>query len=75
VERDPFTGELFIRVVGRRQPPPVGEVPPARTREALAQMAQYRTRAPKGVFKYGSHEEANRAREAWIVDAVVASEP
>ena len=32
-------------------------------------MASYRTRAPKGVFIYGSHEEANRARDAWTVDA------
>jgi hypothetical protein len=35
-------------------------------------MAAYRTRAPKGVFVYRTHEDANHDRERWIVDAVVA---
>jgi hypothetical protein len=35
-------------------------------------MAAYRTCAPKGVFIYRSHEEANRDSERWIVDAIVA---
>src|SRR6185436_17207821 len=65
---DEGAGERFIRVVGRRQAPPVGEPPPKATRDALAKMAEYRTRAPKGVFIYRSHEEANRDRERWIVD-------
>jgi hypothetical protein len=34
-------------------------------------MARYRTRVPKGVFIYESHEEANRDRERWTVDAIV----
>jgi len=38
----------------------------------MTQMAQYRTRAPKGVFHYRSHEEANRDRERWLIDAMVA---
>jgi hypothetical protein len=41
-------------------------------REAMTQMAQYRTRAPKGVFHYRSHEEAHRDRERWLIDAMVA---
>jgi hypothetical protein len=36
-------------------------------------MARYRTRAPKGVFRYQSHEEANRDRERWIVEAMQRS--
>ena len=41
----------------------------------MTQMAQYRTRAPKGVFHYKSHEDANRDR--WQTEAIVAkqSEP
>ncbi len=34
--------------------------------------ARYRTRAPKGVFIYQSHEEMTRDRERWTVDAMVA---
>lgn len=34
--------------------------------------ANYRTRAPKGIFFYGTHEEMNRDRERWTVEAMVA---
>jgi hypothetical protein len=37
----------------------------------MAKMARYRTRAPKGVFIYASHEEANRDRDRWITEAIV----
>lgn len=60
------------RVVGRRQPPPPGQAPSQSARDAMTQMAQYRTRAPKGIFHYRSHEEANRDRERWLIDAMVA---
>jgi hypothetical protein len=33
---------------------------------------RYVTRAPKGVFIYQSHEEANVDRDRWTVDAMVA---
>lgn len=72
MERDPLTGETFVRVAGRRPRPPSGQPPSAEARAALAQMARYVTRAPKGVFIYRSHEEANADRERWTVDAVVA---
>jgi hypothetical protein len=55
---DERTGEIFLRIVGRRTAPPLGEPPPRESREALAAMAQYRTRAPKGIFIYRNHEEA-----------------
>jgi hypothetical protein len=64
--------EKFIRVVGRRTPAPAGEVPRQASREAMSQMAQYRTRAPKGVFIYASHEEANQDRERWLIEAMLA---
>lgn len=63
-----------MRVVGRRSPPPAGQLPDARTREAMTQMAQYRTRAPKGVFHYRSHEQANLDRERWLTEAMVAKQ-
>jgi hypothetical protein len=34
--------------------------------------AQYRTRVPKGIFFYETHEEMVRDRERWTVDAIVA---
>lgn len=71
MERDPITGEVFARVVGRRQPRAIGETPDAATRDALTAMARYRTRAPKGVFRYRGHEEANAARDRWTVEAIV----
>ena len=69
--RDPLTGELFLRVVGRRTASPIGAEPPAATRQALTAMAGYRTAAPKGVFIYRSHEEMDADRLRWTVDAVV----
>ena len=69
--RDPLTGEEFIRVVGKRSPPPLGEPPTARARDALAAMARYRTRAPKGLFLYRSHAEMDADRLRWALDAMV----
>jgi hypothetical protein len=63
--------EKFLRVVGRRAPPPAGEFPSAEARAAMTRMAQYTTRAPKGVFRYQSHEQANRDRDAWQLAAMV----
>lgn len=71
MERDSITGEVFARVVGRRRTRAIGEMPDAATRDALAQMAHYRTRAPKGVFRYRTHEEANADRDRWTIEAVV----
>jgi len=34
--------------------------------------AQYRTRTPKGLFFYTSHEEMIRDRERWTLDAMLA---
>ena len=64
-------GERFLRVVGGRLRPEPGQPPSPRARRAMGEMARYRTRAPKGVFLYRSHEEANRDRDRWLVDAIV----
>lgn len=69
---DPRASEHFIRVVGARRKAPAGALPPPESRAAMTQMAQYRTRVPKGIFRYRSHEEANRDWEQWTVDAMVA---
>ena len=68
---DSNRSERFIRVVGRRQPAPMGRPPSDESRAATTRMATYRTRAPKGVFIYASHEAANRDRDRWIVDAIL----
>jgi len=64
-------GENFARIVGRRVPSPPGTLPSKVARDAMTSMARYRTRAPKGVFRYRSHEEANADRDRWLVEAVV----
>ncbi len=60
------------RVVGRRVAAPIGKLPPKAARDAMSANARYVTRAPKGVFVYGSHDEMTRDRERWTLDAVVA---
>lgn len=61
----------IIRTVGRRQ---VREGQPltAADRAAMTRMAQYLTRAPKGIFRYRSQEAMEADRQRWTVDAVVA---
>lgn len=60
------------RVVGKRQIRPIGAMPDAMARAAMVMNANYRTRTPKGIFCYASHEEMNRDRERWTIDAVLA---
>ena len=61
-------------VVGKRVAPPPGTLPSAADRAAMTANAQYRTRAPKGVFFYANHEEMIRDRERWTLDAVIAAQ-
>jgi hypothetical protein len=71
---DPFAGERFIRVVGRRRRPEVGELPTAEARAAMTSLLeQQRTGAPKGVFVYRSHEEANADRDRWLAEAMLTA--
>lgn len=60
----------IARTVGRRVAPPVGMPPTAAARAAWNTMADYLTRAPKGVFRYGSHTDMTRDRDAWTAAAV-----
>lgn len=59
------------RTVGKRKTPPLGRPPSPETRAAMAALARYRTRAPKGIFIYSSHEEMARDRERWTVQAML----
>ncbi|HEU4617927.1 MAG TPA: hypothetical protein VFV10_07790 [Gammaproteobacteria bacterium] len=46
-------------------------MPTAVDRAAMTRQAQYRTRAPKGVFIYYSAAEMDADRLRWSVDAIV----
>ncbi len=68
------------RTIGKRRTPDLvqraaqalrGQAGP--TPEEIAwirSMSQYRTRVPKGVFRYRSHEEANADWERWHAELV-----
>ncbi len=71
MQEDPITGEVFLRVVGHRLRPFPGEPPSPEARAALTAMAQYRTRAPKGIFLYRNHEDMEADRLRWTVEAIV----
>lgn len=70
MDSTPIDQQPIARTVGRRVPPPVGVPPTAEARAAWSAMAATRTRVPKGVFTYGSHEEMTRDRERWDAEAV-----
>jgi hypothetical protein len=58
------------RTVGKRTPRDGQPLSPA-DRAAVNANANYRTRAPKGVFLYRTHEEMEADRLRWTVDAMV----
>lgn len=76
---DPMASERRLRTVGKRRHPPrataaeVGQPPPVASRTAMTRMAQYRTRVPKGIFIYSTHEEANHDWDEWRVAGMVAN--
>ena len=70
MDSTPIDQQPIAKTVGRRRPPPVGAPPTAEARAAWSAMAAYRTRAPKGIFIYDSHDEMTRDRERWNAEAV-----
>ena len=62
------------RVIGTRVAPPPGALPSVAVRAAMTANAKYRTRVPKGIFFYSSHEDMTRDRERWTVEAIVAKQ-
>jgi hypothetical protein len=73
MERDELSDETFMRIVGRRVHRPIGAPPDADARAALARMASYLTRAPKGIFRYRNQDEANADSDRWRIAAMVAA--
>ncbi len=59
------------RTIGKRRERD-GQVMTSEDRVRATTMAQYATRAPKGVFIYDSHEAMDADRLRWTVDAMVA---
>jgi hypothetical protein len=66
-----FDQQPIGRTVGTRRPAPPGVPPDARARAAWDAMGRYRTRAPKGVYRYRSHAEMQKDSEAWLTRAIV----
>lgn len=64
----------IARVVGRRSTRPVGAMPSAKDRAALDSFAVRRTRTPKGIIRYQSHDEMERDRERWQAEAMAEVE-
>ena len=60
------------RTIGKRRERD-GRAMTSDDRARMTAMAQYVTRAPKGVFIYYSHEEMDADRLRWTVDAMVAN--
>lgn len=60
------------RVLGARRPRPLGDLraPTAEEVAWVAEMGRYRTRVPKGVFRYRSMAEANADWERWHAELV-----
>ena len=64
--------EQPIRLTVGRRRARTGQPPDDATRTALASMANYRTRVPKGVYLYESHEAMAADRLRWAIEAVAA---
>ena len=60
------------RTIGKRRERD-GQAMTSDDRTRMTAMAQYFTRAPKGVFIYHSHEEMDADRLRWTVDAMVVN--
>lgn len=74
-----MAGQRFLKVVGRRSAGPrstathLGKPPSVEARAAMTRMANYRTRVPKGVYVYSSHEEANHDWDRWRLETMQAN--
>lgn len=69
-----------MKTIGKRTPPPLG----ADNGQGISQTSEFtrtllslsggRILAPKGVFRYKSHEEANAHQAEWIAKTMAAVE-
>ena len=67
-----FDQQPIRKTVGRRQSREGRALTPA-DRDAMTTMARYRTRAPKGVFIYSSHEEMEADWLRWHAEAMACT--
>ena len=65
----PINQQPISRTIGHRRSRE-GMPLTAADRVAMTRMAQYVTRAPKGVFRYRSQAEMDNDRLRWIVEAM-----
>jgi hypothetical protein len=65
-------GDDEARAVGGRTPPPAGvlRAPTPEEQDWVRRMSTYRTRVPKGVFRYASAAEANADWDRWRAEAL-----
>lgn len=66
-----FDQQPIARTVGRRTSPRPGVPPSAETRAAMDSWADRRTRVPKGIYRYASHDDMERDRNRWQTAAMV----
>jgi len=71
----PVDQQPLQRIVGCRQSPALNNSrkgPSVSLQALLVELSAFRTRTPKGIFRYVAHEEANRDQERWRAAAVAA---
>lgn len=67
--------DAVATVIGTRQPRVPGPLRPPTAQERAwgREMANHRTRVPKGVFRYRTIQEANADWERWCAELVAAT--
>ena len=63
-------GRRALDIAERRRIRGLGGGPTEEEIRWIRSMSQYRTRVPKGVFRYRSHDEANADWERWHAELV-----
>lgn len=61
-----------MRIIGYRHPRDIGApgLPTDQEQAWLLSFADRRTRTPKGIFRYRTHEEANAEQDRWNAELV-----
>jgi hypothetical protein len=70
---DLWASETFGRVLGKRVSSRVIGEPPAAIDRTAAASFTHGVRAPRGVFRYRSHEEANADWERWQAERLAST--
>ncbi|MCK5542448.1 MAG: hypothetical protein KAI40_07120 [Desulfobacterales bacterium] len=60
-----------MRTIGKRKQRSYGlRSPTQEERDWLISLSNFRTRVPKGIFRYKNHEEANKAWDRWMAETL-----